>query len=395
MAFCTRCGAQIEHGQRCNCSGTTKSVATGHKSFIQRAKGWPESTKRALSVVFVLIVITILYAVIGSAITAPINTAQRYFRVKANGNWNRVYSFYDLDRYESEFINRDSFIALHEGIDITDFILTGSGQSYTASYSVGGSAAGQKESISLVRSGSSLIFFDAYKVSTRSVITDNFHIYAPKGSSVFINGIQISLSRESSEMQYDFTDTFIVPKIFSGQHELRVEHPVCEALTERIIIDNEEYSYYEVESLKLNSSVKPDLAKRTEDISRRVIASALEGNSFQSLNLEYTGDEWSREMLINTYNFLVSVLNRQDDYDGYESISITSFVDLSSQTELHRDGIYTCEMQMDYNYVYITQEWGDTSEEKGSESAYIRFLFVFENNGWVLYWMELGFDNRW
>ena len=391
MAFCTRCGAQIANGQRCNCTSRSNPAGTGHKTFLQRAKGWPESTKRALSIVSVLIVATILYAIIGSAITAPRNTAQSYFRAKANGNWNRVYSFYNLDKYESEFINRDSFVALNKDVDITNFNLAGTGLSYTASYNVRGSAATQTESISLTRSGSRLIFFDAYKVSTGSVITDDFHIYAPKGSSVYINNIQINPKTDTPEMQYNFSDTFIIPAIFSGQYELRLEHPACTMLTERIKIDNEEYSYYEVGSLLLNSSVKPDLAGKTEDIYRRIVASALGGNSFQSLNLTYTIDEWYREALMSSYDSMVRVLNRQDGYDGYESINITRVVDLSTQTELLSDGVYTCEMQIDYDYEYITQ-WGDeVSKHPGSERINIYFSYVFENGDWVLYWMEPGF----
>ena len=137
--------------------------------------------------------------------------------------------------------------------------------------------------------------------------------------------------------------------------------------------------------------VQSQTAIGTEDIYRRIIASALGGNSFQSLNLTYTSDEWYREALMNTYDSMVRVLNRQDGYDGYESINITRFVDLSAQTELLSDGVYTCEMQIDYDYEYITLWEDEVSKHPGSERINIYFSYVFENGDWVLYRMEPGF----
>ena len=395
MAFCTRCGKQIEEGQICDCPGSKVVVATtGHKPFLERAKEWPQSTKKALRIVSILIVVIILFAAIGSAITAPINTVRGYFQAKTNGNWGKAYGYLPLEDHETDFINKNSFIKLHENTNITSFeVSERSTSSFSVSYLSGGNTSRQTENIVLERKGSSLFFFDAYHVSARGLIVSDYQISVPKGADVYMDDIKLVPRTGSSNTGFHNSDTFVIPRVFTGQHELRVEHPVCDVFTEKVQINESGASSHSIQSLKLSVSVKTGLANNTEDFYRQIVAAALEGNSFESLNLAYTNNRNYTDNIIHSYDQLVSMLHRQEGRDGYKSVNVTRFTDNSFQTELHTyGGTYSCEMYIEFDYVTVSYDWqGNTTERSDSSDSTIYFTYVYENGDWVVQNMQLGF----
>jgi len=394
MAFCIKCGKQLGNGQICDCLARekTKSKSISHNHFIGRIKAWPYNSKRILLVIFALIIINLLFAAIGSAITAPVNTARGYFQAKANSNWSRAYGFLALERNESDFINRDSFISANRDIDITSFELEEMySTSYVAGYFQRGSSIPRMESINLIRTGSRLLFFNRYEVNPNNLIIPGFQIITPPGTTIHFNGIDLSDHRDTDNEAGYF---YMIPRIFSGLHEIRAEHPACEELNEEIQIDQSGMHVW-VPTLVLNESVKSELAGMTESIFKNIVASALENRSFSSLNLQLTGNEYYNRDIENQYLRFASALFSGAEQDGYKVVDITGFTNKSTQTEFIDSGTYTNIMHVEFDYVYETQRGQDTTEHRDSKGYEIIFTYVFENNTWLLQNIYLGAEYWW
>jgi hypothetical protein len=391
MAFCTRCGKQVEGGQLCNCSVAVSSDKIGHKPFYKRAKVWPGSTKNALKIVSILIVATILFAVIGAAITAPVNTARGYFRAKANNNWFRAYGYYHIPRSdECDFINRNSYIRANVNTDITDFEIFDESMFFSVDYYLRGNRERQHEVIQVINNGTALLFFDAFRVGTSNSIANNFHVSVPAGSVVHINDILLTRTVRN-EMMGTHSVTFIIPQIFTGSHDLRVEHPSTEPLLESIQVRARDGSF-EMFSLTMSESARNDLVSRTQDLYRMIIASALQGNSVEALNIRFTREESHRNGLINQYNRMSNILHTPEGVSGVSNINFTRFVNGYIPTELFADGVYTVEMHVDFDIEYISYDWdGEAHLETENDSATIFFTYVFENGEWVLQNFSPGF----
>jgi hypothetical protein len=187
------------------------------------------------------------------------------------------------------------------------------------------------------------------------------------------------------------SETFIVPRIFTGNHELTVEHPSCETLSKSIQISATN-DLTEMISLTMSESARNELAGRTQDLFNSIIASAIQGHSIEALNIRLTREENHRNGLINYYNWISNALHTPEGESGINNISNAGFVNTNVQTELYSDGVYTVEMNVDFDIEYVYYDWeGEAHLETEPVSTGIIFSYVFENGEWVIQNFFLGF----
>lgn len=412
--FCATCGAELVDNQPEQKTITMNTVIAGAKELPAKIKTLPKLVKQLSVAALALIVVIIAVSAVGSAVTDPKNIAKGYFEAKANGDWNKMYGYLSLDN--SDFINKNNFLKLmgnEEKLEIVNFEISdslsngssyegyfvstsdsGMVKTYVVEYLLKGNSSTQSETITLVKnSGKKLLFYDDYDVNIDNLIISNYQISVPKGSTVYLDEIKLTQKTSSSENDYydsdSSSDTYVISKIFSGQHDLKVEHPVCAVYTEKIQVSGSGScgSIYSVSKLELNESVKSDLAKKTEETYKQIISSALAQKEFDSLNLICTSESEQQVSIKESYDNLVSELKNEDG-TGYKSITVTKFTDESSQKELKASGTYSCELRIEYDYVTISKDWW-TDELSESPSSYprsssIRFTYVYESDAWVL-----------
>jgi hypothetical protein len=254
---------------------------------------------------------------------------------------------------------------------------------FSVNYYLRGNRERQHEVIPVIPDGSALLFFDAFRVGTSNSIANNFHISVPAGSVVHINDILLT-NTVRNERLGTHSLTFFIPQIFTGSHNLSVEHPSTEPLFESIQVSARDGSF-EMFSLIMSESTRNDLVSRTQDLYSMIIASALQGNSVEALNIRFTREESHRNGLINQYNRMSNILHTPEGVSGVSNIDFTRFVNGYIPTELFSDGVYSIEMHVDFDIEYITYDWdGEASLEIETDSATILFTYVFENGEWVL-----------
>lgn len=404
---------------------------SGYNGQLSKTKRLPKSVKILLILNLIFLFVVIVISVIASSLTSPKHIAKGYFNTIVDGDWNKMYSYFSLEN--SDFINQDSFIKMMENeinLEIENFeILKESSLSYENSflekypfsknyyksssdsdmiktyvvnYILKGSASPQSETITLVKSsGKKFLFYPDYYVNVDNLIVSNFHVSVPKESTVYIDNIKLTEKMTSPDDDYNYSDynydTYVVSKIFSGEHELKVEHPICDVYTEKIQINDSDYysSSYTVPELILNDSVRANLTNMTEDIYIQIVSSALEKKSFDTLNLACTSDPNQLAGIKESYDSLIKRL-RDEDGTGYQSITFNAFTDNSSQIEFDASGTYFCDLEIEYDYVKILKDWytDEYSELQSTYPSYspIQFTYVYENNEWVIQRLHsLGF----
>lgn len=404
---------------------------SGYNGQLSKTKRLPKSVKILLILNLIFLFVVIVISVIASSLTSPKHIAKGYFNTIVDGDWNKMYSYFSLEN--SDFINQDSFIKMMENeinLEIENFeILKESSLSYENSflekypfsknyyksssdsdmiktyvvnYILKGSASPQSETITLVKSsGKKFLFYPDYYVNVDNLIVSNFHVSVPKESTVYIDNIKLTEKMTSPDDDYNYSDynydTYVVSKIFSGEHELKVEHPICDVYTEKIQINDSDYysSSYTVPELILNDSVRANLTNMTEDIYIQIVSSALEKKSFDTLNLACTSDPNQLAGIKESYDSLIKRL-RDEDGTGYQSITFNAFTDNSSQIEFDASGTYFCDLEIEYDYVMILKDWytDEYSELQSTYPSYspIQFTYVYENNEWVIQRLHsLGF----
>lgn len=438
--FCEACGSELIDNQPTSQSISMNDIQqkvmpnagiSGYNGQLSKTKRLPKSVKILLILNLIFLFVVIVISVIASSLTSPKHIAKGYFNTIVDGDWNKMYSYFSLEN--SDFINQDSFIKMMENeinLEIENFeILKESSLSYENSflekypfsknyyksssdsdmiktyvvnYILKGSASPQSETITLVKSsGKKFLFYPDYYVNVDNLIVSNFHVSVPKESTVYIDNIKLTEKMTSPDDDYNYSDynydTYVVSKIFSGEHELKVEHPICDVYTEKIQINDSDYysSSYTVPELILNDSVRANLTNMTEDIYIQIVSSALEKKSFDTLNLACTSDPNQLAGIKESYDSLIKRL-RDEDGTGYQSITFNAFTDNSSQIEFDASGIYFCDLEIEYDYVKISKDWytDEYSELQSTYPSYspIQFTYVYENNEWVIQRLHsLGF----
>ncbi len=438
--FCEACGSELIDNQPTSQSISMNDIQqkvmpnagiSGYNGQLSKTKRLPKSVKILLILNLIFLFVVIVISVIASSLTSPKHIAKGYFNTIVDGDWNKMYSYFSLEN--SDFINQDSFIKMMENeinLEIENFeILKESSLSYENSflekypfsknyyksssdsdmiktyvvnYILKGSASPQSETITLVKSsGKKFLFYPDYYVNVDNLIVSNFHVSVPKESTVYIDNIKLTEKMTSPDDDYNYSDynydTYVVSKIFSGEHELKVEHPICDVYTEKIQINDSDYysSSYTVPELILNDSVRANLTNMTEDIYIQIVSSALEKKSFDTLNLACTSDPNQLAGIKESYDSLIKRL-RDEDGTGYQSITFNAFTDNSSQIEFDASGTYFCDLEIEYDYVKILKDWytDEYSELQSTYPSYspIQFTYVYENNEWVIQRLHsLGF----
>jgi hypothetical protein len=390
------------------------------ETFGQRVKKWSSGTKRALVVICILVGAITLFNIIGTAITAPINTARGFYRAQSNGDWGRAYDFFSLEERESDFINRESFIRINQNVNVSNVRVSPTSYGFfglfyrsdsNPLFSVNSSADGNNlsETLRLNRIGSSFLFFSAYDVDPANYIVSDYAVSVLPGATVHVDDISVSANSRggnASGSNVSRLANHTIPRIFRGQYELRVEHPVAETVTQTIQVgggtrDNS----HTIETMRLLDSVRNDLDNQTEDFYRQIVESASSGQWMDSLGVPFSQDtrsEWGNDFG-SQYENLMRSFTGSDHHAGLRRVDITNIRKTSNQRELDSSLTYSVEMRVEYDYVRSVQTraastdwWSGTttpaqfSDEMGSSETTITFTYVYENNTWAIQSLHLG-----
>ena len=363
FAICVACGAELVDNQPKKTAFLEK-VLQNIGQLPKKLKTLPKSVKRLSLIAAVLAVATIIFYLVGSAITDPENIAHGYFKAKAEGNWQKVFTYLSLQN--SDFVNKDSFAKLFANerkLDVINFEIAEDiswselgeisdfstmKKTYTVSYLLRGSTEAHTDTITLIRKGGKkLLFFDDYFVNIEYLtITKDYQVRVPKDAAVYIDDVRLSQITENDQddITNKYFSTYTISSIFSGLHDLKIDHPAFEEYTE--MIDISEYNVlWNGSTYTLKDTEKSGIAQKTEETYKRIIAAALKDDGFDLLHLSFSNDS---ENTKGSYDRLISDL-KSNDGTGFDSITVTKFSDHSNGRTM--DSVkYSCTAEIEYEY---------------------------------------------
>lgn len=359
-----------------------KQEAPTEKSQIKKSgKKSIKINKKALIAIGIAIIVIIAAAVgVNAAKTkfAPIKTAEEFANDLFSKNWNNVYNLINIE--ESEFVNKDTFIAMCEnnpncfGVDLNT-------ATYYDVYCTSGGEPGMERSLFtmscvteygdediefvVVKDKDRFWFFDTYKVEITYSPIVSYRIYAPSDSSVKVNGIEIAYVEETEE-DYGY---YGIDKILPGKYTLEVSRENCESYSADVTV----YNRFEAESGEAYWGDEEDYemvngggtdnryyvslyytdeyVKSVEDTAISLMTSMLKKaaacNSDVS-DIPFT-DEAAKQYAVEELNESIEDIdvNTDDSYYTYGDISIDSLT-----IDREYDDIIYCSWNNDYTYYY-------------------------------------------
>lgn len=351
----------------------------------------------------------------------PEQAAETFFVHIANGDWEEGYAL--LDAEDSDFINAKMYAELHKqdslGI-VTNYQFNTSYNNealgeisqnlYDLAEELGVDGyMGQESGASSLEKAVQIDYRvkgdtensaypmilnqtpEGWKVWTSNLICKDYCVNVPAGASVTLDGIALGEKYKVKEGEEGYQedssiDSYSIPQIFYGSHEIKITMEDMEDITEQFSINYGDSSYWK-ESMELKEEIRDSLLQKAGENMQKIYGAALAGKNFKTIEDLFSADAEGRREIKEAYDSLMAELN-----EGNDITTRIVFQDIkgASQGSGKTVGI-TFSYVRDYKY----QGWfGDWEDEKEDGDGQWDFYFTKENGTWVqtnlgcskLYW---------
>lgn len=348
----------------------------------------------------------------------PEQAAETFFVHIANGDWEEGYA--QLDAEDSEFINAKMFAELHKqdslGI-VTNYQFNASYNSqamdeisqnlydWAEEWGIDEYMGQESGSTSLEKAvqidyrvkgdteNSSYPIIlnqtpEGWKVWTSNHICKDYYVYVPAGASATLDGIALGENYKVKEGEEGYQedssiDSYSIPQIFYGSHEIKITMEDMEDVTERFSINYGNSSYWK-ESMELKEEIRDSLIQKAGENMRKIYGAALAGKNFKTIEGLFSADGERRKEIKESYDSLMAELNEGND--------ITTRIAFQDITGVSQGSGKTVGLTFSYIREYKYKGWfGEWSDEQDDGSSELEFYFAKENGEWVQ--TNLGCEN--
>lgn len=340
----------------------------------------------------------------------PERVAETFFVHMANGDWEEGYS--KLDAEDSEFINAKMFASANarnstlgvvtnyqldalyngQGLDqlsqsvydlagslgLEDYLEQESSSSLEQAFKVDYRAKGNNDSSTY------LIMLnqtpEGWKVGASNFIRRDYCIYVPKGFQVRVDGIVLGESYliPEGEEGYDgdgYRDSYSIPQIFYGVHEIEITMEDMEDVSETIEIGYGD-SQYSLDRIQLKEEVRDMLIQKAGENMQQIYNAAMAGKNFSSIENLIFSDKEFRQKAKEEYEELLADMNEGDTLP-----TRVIFQNIEGESDSSDSIVFiSFSYQVEYKYENWSGGWTE-SQYDGIDSWY--FGFRKENGEWV------------
>lgn len=221
---------------------------------------------------------------------------------------------------------------------------------------------------------------DNWKISGANLISENYHIYVPKGASVSVDeivlGEEFAFQEGDEGYSYGEMDVYNIPYIFCGYHDIKVSMEGMEDVSETIQIEAGE-SYYQLEKMSLKQETLDELIGLGRENMQKIYNAAVEGKNFAAIEELFTVDRETKNGIQESYEYLLS-----DIHEGSVQIENVSFLNLFGEASGEGGSV---SIGFEYEMQYLEEDWwsGELERDTYKGSDKWQFYFVNENGKWV------------
>ena len=425
--ICPKCGtANLEDARFCeNCGTNIETFAAQGQQMSGSNYGGvssqPQVTEKKPMPKWLLILIAetalLAFSIYGNTMAirngkSPEQAAESFFVHMANGDWEQGYS--ELDAEGSEFINAKMFAKtsaqnrtmgivtnyqigplydeqglgelsqsiydLAGGLGLEEYLEQESGSSLEKTFRVDYRTKENTEnSAYLIMMNQTS---EGWKVGASNFICSDYRIYVPRGFHVSLDGIELGetyLLQEGEEgydgSDSDYIDSYSIPQIFYGNHEIKITMEDMEDVSESIKIGYGD-SQYRLENVRLKEKVRDMLIQKAGENMQQIYSTALAGKNFNSIENLFSSNEEARKQAKEDYEYLLADLN-----EGEYLPTRIIFQNIEGKSD-SSDSI--ANISFDYIVEYKYESWSGgwkNSQFDGTEEW--TFGFRKEDGNWV------------
>ena len=134
------------------------------------------------------------------------------------------------------------------------------------------------------------------------------------------------------------------------------------------------------------------IIKKSEDASKKIINAALNGKSFDSLNLACTDSRSNLNKITDEYYYLLATLEEKDDGYWYKEINKVDASGRTSASKIDIERPFTCVVDIEFDYVMVDYDYrtGKQEDVSGFNETSMQFTYVYESGKWVIQSIGMG-----
>ncbi|BCN31608.1 zinc-ribbon domain-containing protein [Anaeromicropila herbilytica] len=396
-AFCGECGTKIEiqptitgptneSKQELMYQPPASAIPTFHPK-----KQMSKMAKIVLTEAILLAVGLFSFVAIGKKQFGPAQVAKHHFLKEMNGDWEGVYD--DLDIATSDFLTKKEFLKAKENqgatkyntyqIDSNSSSKKDISTTVDISYRLKGEHDDSAFNVELNKQSSrNFLFFDSWKVAPDNYIYSDYSITVPSKAKVVLDGITLGSSYLNNESEDDSYDSYVIPELFIGQHDIKITQDNMEDIKSTISTDNE--GYY-LENMTLNKDVQTELAKDAAKAMKELYAAAATQSPFSDISDLFISDEVQRSNMKDSYTYFSSYFSSGDG-TGIDAIDFSNVTGDVSYDTIDNQLYITVTVDYDYNLTYSVNDYwsGEKQTNTYSNSSSTDFTYVYEDGKWLL-----------
>lgn len=390
--FCGECGAKNKKGsQFCENCGT--KIEVEKEIPIREKKPMTKKNKIILGIVSFAVVVIIGISICLENLTNPKNIAEQFFQATINFDFDAIYEYLNVDN--SEFTSKEMFNkVMSKGVDVEDKpiilnytvgkpVLSSDQMSatITITYMLQDEDESDTLDVKLIKAkNKKWLFFDNWKVSTKGIsIAKNYEVKVLKGTSVFIEGIELSSNYLSSEKSTGDYDIYVIPSIFEAEYEVAMTLPMGIQVND-IMYVNDDYSYtYRLSLNDLTLEVKDNLKTIAKTSLQTLYDAVKEQKNFDDIQSNFEYENGDLTTLRKDYENLVSSIGTST------TLTAITFKDISlSSLDLTVDGKLELYLKATYDYSVSYQSGDEVKTHDSSDYDYVYLTFDYENGNYHL-----------
>lgn len=396
--FCEKCGAKLPVSHK-SVFEENKPVQQSYVSAGNRVKYNNNNTlpKKSLSKPTVIVITELLILLGMLYFLVPYIThkfsaehkAEQYFVALANGDYDKVYSLFNIDQNEEKniLLNKDGlkYYRDYQGVSNILNYKVNKNETDTSnkndlrkeveiSFTDKESSGEHYFSVNLVKEADKkFFFFDNWRVDYANVTVSDIRVVTLKDAKLKIDGKEIPEKYEADEGS-DENSTFIIPKLFIGRHKLEATKSGMDTLTVNtdILNGNDTIS---MENMLLSKESVDKLQELAVDNMKKIYTAAANGDSFDKIKEIFVADEESLSNIRQSYERMVNVFNSDSQIIKKFNISKVDTEINTDRAIVMKTFSYNVEYSKYYASWFSAPEWKD-GENTGNQSSSTEFVNV-------------------
>ncbi len=219
-----------------------------------------------------------------------------------------------------------------------------------------------------------------WKVSLAGIVYQDYRIYVPAGAAVSLDGVPLGegyRNLEEGSQEDAYLDSYLIPYLFYGSHEVEVALEDMEDVEETIQVGYDSSQYY-LEAMQIKEEIQDALVQKAGENMKQIYGAAIAGKDFSAVEELFTENQELRQEIKEYYEYLMSEASQGDT--RLQEITVSNM----EGTVYGSEGA-AVHVGFEYSVGYIYEDYWSGEEESDTYSGTgeCQFRFVKENGEWV------------